>query len=130
MGSGRSLACPLLYLSGSGMALPVAAEEMRELELLLLAPVPSGHSPPPADPLLIRPSAPSPIGHQISGSGGTRAGLAPTPPPLGPRGLSAALTLAWGLLPSGGSTWEMPSVMPSVRPQEGQPILCHWPGCP
>lgn len=77
MGSGRSLACPLLYLSGSGMALPVAAEEMRELELLLLAPVPSGHSPPPADPLLIRPSAPSPIGHQISGSS---LRLAPTPP--------------------------------------------------
>lgn len=81
MGSGRSLACPLLYLSGSGMALPVAAEEMRELELLLLAPVPSGHSPPPADPLLIRPSAPSPIGHQISGSGGAPAGPHPPQPP-------------------------------------------------
>lgn len=70
MGSGRSLACPLLFLSGSGTALPVAAEEMRELGLLLLAPVPSGRppTPRPADPLLIRPSAPpAPIGHLISG---------------------------------------------------------------
>lgn len=115
MGSGRSLACPLLYLSGSGTALPVAAEEMRELGLLLLAPVPSGR--PTPTPALLTPYSSAP---QLPPPLGTSSQAKPLScrrsswPPEVPRGLSAAQTLAWGPLPSGGSTWEMPSVMPSA----------------
>lgn len=62
-GSGRSLGCPLVSLSGSGMPLSVAAEEMRELGLLLLAPVPSGHTPrlPSLTPYSSAPQLPPPL---------------------------------------------------------------------